>query len=83
MLAASSHNQLYLSSFLRILNNLIATAPSSSAPSSPVRMVNVAVAAVLVVAGAGLSSASPVLGSAQCSWGPAYWCANIPQVCTH
>ena len=47
-----------------------------------VRMASVAVAAVLVVAGAGLSSGSPVLGSAQCSWGPAYWCANIPQVCT-
>lgn len=20
------------------------------------------------------------LGAGQCSWGPAYWCANIPQV---
>ena len=20
------------------------------------------------------------LGASQCSWGPAYWCANIPQV---
>jgi len=27
----------------------------------------------------GLASSSPALGSRQCSWGPKYWCANIPQ----
>ena len=27
-----------------------------------------------------LASCSPMLGSGQCSWGPSYWCANIPQV---
>jgi len=25
------------------------------------------------------SSPAPALGSQQCSWGPSYWCANIPQ----
>jgi len=26
-----------------------------------------------------LVKSSPMLGAAQCSWGPSYWCANIPQ----
>jgi len=34
---------------------------------------------VLFAAIFGLASSSPALGSRQCSWGPKYWCANIPQ----
>ena len=36
-----------------------------------------AVSCVLLAA---LVQSSPMLGAAQCSWGPSYWCANIPQV---
>ena len=28
----------------------------------------------------GSATAGPVLGGAKCTWGPSYWCANIPQV---
>jgi saposin len=35
--------------------------------------------AVLVLSLASLARTSPILGSAQCSWGPSYWCATIPQ----
>lgn len=27
-----------------------------------------------------LSLGSPAPGSGRCTWGPSYWCANIPQV---
>ena len=30
-----------------------------------------------------LSLGSPAPGSARCTWGPSYWCANIPQVGAH
>ena len=28
----------------------------------------------------GSATAGPVLGGTKCTWGPSYWCANIPQV---
>merc|ERR1740128_565391 len=37
-----------------------------------------AVSCVLLSVSAQVQS-SPMLGAAQCSWGPSYWCANIPQ----
>merc|ERR1712123_29473 len=27
----------------------------------------------------GSATAGPVLGGTKCTWGPSYWCANIPQ----